>query len=106
MKDTNNAIRFQKTLGNLSRRFLGQAFTVAGTAIVAPKMLDHNRVAEAQQSPIDRHSPIRGETSVTLIINGQSHQVNIEPRVTLLDVLRERLQLTGTRSGSSHCDRI
>jgi xanthine dehydrogenase YagT iron-sulfur-binding subunit len=92
----------RKLLGTSRRRFLGQALTAAGTAIVAPKMLDHNSVAEAQQSPVDHHSPIRGETPVTLVINGQPHQVNIEPRVTLLDVLRERLKLTGTKKGCDH----
>jgi xanthine dehydrogenase YagT iron-sulfur-binding subunit len=36
-----------------------------------------------------------------LEINGQSHALDIEPRVTLLDALRERLGLTGTKKG---CD--
>ena len=36
-----------------------------------------------------------------LDINGEAHALDIEPRVTLLDVLRERLGLTGTKKG---CD--
>ena len=36
-----------------------------------------------------------------LDINGQMHELDIEPRVTLLDALREQLQLTGTKKG---CD--
>ncbi|HBB30729.1 MAG TPA: xanthine dehydrogenase [Cyanobacteria bacterium UBA8803] len=90
----------QKRLGTSRRRFLGQALTAAGTAIVAPKVLDGANPAEAQPS-IDRHTLIRGETPVMLTINGQRQTVNIEPRVTLLDVLRERLALTGTKKG---CD--
>jgi len=39
---------------------------------------------------------------LTLRINGEDHTLNIEPRVTLLDALREVLQLTGTKKG---CDR-
>lgn len=39
--------------------------------------------------------------AVTLEINGQSHQLSLDPRVTLLDLLRERLDLTGTKKG---CD--
>jgi xanthine dehydrogenase YagT iron-sulfur-binding subunit len=39
---------------------------------------------------------------VTLRINGAEHQLAIEPRVTLLDALREVLHLTGTKKG---CDR-
>jgi xanthine dehydrogenase YagT iron-sulfur-binding subunit len=36
-----------------------------------------------------------------LDINGQVHDLEVEPRVTLLDALRERLGLTGTKKG---CD--
>jgi xanthine dehydrogenase YagT iron-sulfur-binding subunit len=39
---------------------------------------------------------------VTLRINGATHDLMIEPRVTLLDALREVLELTGTKKG---CDR-
>ena len=38
---------------------------------------------------------------VTLNVNGHAHALQIEPRVTLLDALRERLALTGTKKG---CD--
>jgi xanthine dehydrogenase YagT iron-sulfur-binding subunit len=45
---------------------------------------------------------VQGETPVTLAINGQTHTLNLEPRVTLLDALRERLGLTGTKKGCDH----
>ena len=38
---------------------------------------------------------------VTLSINGETHVLDIEPRVSLLDALREHLGLTGTKKG---CD--
>jgi xanthine dehydrogenase YagT iron-sulfur-binding subunit len=40
--------------------------------------------------------------TVTMIVNRQTQRVTIEPRMTLLDVLRENLALTGTKKG---CDR-
>ncbi|HYZ23194.1 MAG TPA: 2Fe-2S iron-sulfur cluster-binding protein [Rhodopila sp.] len=40
--------------------------------------------------------------TLTLVVNSQSYNVTIEPRMTLLDVLREDLALTGTKKG---CDR-
>jgi xanthine dehydrogenase YagT iron-sulfur-binding subunit len=41
--------------------------------------------------------------SISLTINGEVRQVDLDdPRVTLLDLLRERLDLTGTKKG---CDR-
>jgi xanthine dehydrogenase YagT iron-sulfur-binding subunit len=39
--------------------------------------------------------------SVTLRINGAEHRLSLDPRVTLLDALREHLHLTGTKKG---CD--
>jgi xanthine dehydrogenase YagT iron-sulfur-binding subunit len=48
------------------------------------------------------HPAVAGaEIDVSLDINGKIHQLRLEPRVTLLDALRERLQLTGTKKG---CD--
>src|SRR5215475_2537918 len=41
--------------------------------------------------------------SISLIVNGERRNVELkDPRVTLLDLLRERLHLTGTKKG---CDR-
>ena len=40
-------------------------------------------------------------TTLTLTINGRPETLDVEPRVTLLDALRERLGLTGTKKG---CD--
>jgi xanthine dehydrogenase YagT iron-sulfur-binding subunit len=43
----------------------------------------------------------RFETPATAYveINGVDHQLELPPRVTLLDMLRERLQFTGTKKG-------
>jgi xanthine dehydrogenase YagT iron-sulfur-binding subunit len=41
------------------------------------------------------------ETAVTLRVNGVDHQLRLDPRVTLLDALRDALGLTGTKKG---CD--
>src|SRR5207248_7574864 len=39
---------------------------------------------------------------VTLQINGREYHLEIEARVTLLDALRENLQLPGTKKGCDH----
>jgi xanthine dehydrogenase YagT iron-sulfur-binding subunit len=48
-----------------------------------------------------RDTTVAGAVEVALRVNGAEHRVAIEPRVTLLDALRERLGLTGTKKG---CD--
>lgn len=35
-------------------------------------------------------------------VNGVAHRLSVEPRVTLLDLLREQLHLTGTKKGCDH----
>lgn len=39
---------------------------------------------------------------VSLTVNGTAHEMMLEPRVTLLDLLREQLKLTGTKKGCDH----
>ena len=43
-----------------------------------------------------------GTVPVTLHVNGTAHTLQIEPRVTLLDALRERIGLTGSKKGCDH----
>jgi aerobic carbon-monoxide dehydrogenase small subunit len=40
--------------------------------------------------------------NVTLVINGQTHTLDLEPRRTLLDAIREECGLTGTHAGCEH----
>ena len=43
-----------------------------------------------------------GTIPVSLNINGETKSLNLEPRVTLLDALREDVGLTGTKKGCDH----
>ncbi|OUL22293.1 2Fe-2S iron-sulfur cluster-binding protein [Nostoc sp. 106C] len=87
----------EKGGGKTSRRgFLGQALTAAGTAIAAPTLLNQASMAkEATQNS-------QGEITVKLTVNGEQQTLNIEPRVTLLDALREHLGLVGSKKGCDH----
>src|SRR5690349_24809940 len=39
---------------------------------------------------------------VALIVNGQPYELDLDPRTSLLDALREHLQLTGSKKGCDH----
>jgi xanthine dehydrogenase YagT iron-sulfur-binding subunit len=43
-----------------------------------------------------------GRLNVALKVNGQEHEISIDPRTTLLDCLRDVLDLTGTKKGCDH----
>ena len=42
------------------------------------------------------------EKKVSITVNGKAHQASIEPRMTLLDFLRDEAGLTGTHAGCEH----
>jgi xanthine dehydrogenase YagT iron-sulfur-binding subunit len=85
--------------GKHSRRiFLVRA--AAGVALLTP--FESARLFPAALAANVTVAP-RGPQPVemTLSVNGANHTLALEPRVTLLDALRERLDLTGTKKG---CD--
>ena len=81
---------------NSRRSFLKQSTLLTAVALAPPVALkaagEHwdERLAEAIEN-----------VPLSLEVNGVKHSMKIDPRVTLLDLLRERLQLTGTKKG---CD--
>ena len=62
---------------------------------------DWFKIVKSQTTPIAPTLSTDG-AEVTFNINGIQQTVNIEPSVTLLDVLRERIGLTGTKKGCNH----
>jgi xanthine dehydrogenase YagT iron-sulfur-binding subunit len=63
---------------------------------------DANFKANAPDAVAKAVKPDLEKISMSLIVNGQRRALTIEPRMTLLDALREELALTGTKKG---CDR-
>jgi len=81
------------------RELLVAALAAAITAAVLDACAGAQRREE--ESPQKLSAPGAGMVDVTLIVNGEKRALRIEPRVTLLDALRENLGLTGTKKG---CD--
>jgi xanthine dehydrogenase YagT iron-sulfur-binding subunit len=71
---------------------------VAGAAVV-PIAMSMNSDATAQ--PRAANGASSSAVSVNLTVNGTRHALTLDPRSTLLDVLREHLDLTGSKKG---CD--
>ena len=83
--------------GKTSRRgFLGTALTTAGAAITVPALLNNSNVAQ------DIPSEPTDVMNISLNINGKTESLDVEPRVTLLDALRENLGLVGSKKGCDH----
>ncbi|MGC2658035.1 MAG: 2Fe-2S iron-sulfur cluster-binding protein [Bryobacteraceae bacterium] len=71
------------------REFVGTVIAGSAAIAVLPGLADA-QTAQSHTIPL------------TLTINGESHTANIDSRVTLLDLLREQLHLTGTKKGCDH----
>jgi xanthine dehydrogenase YagT iron-sulfur-binding subunit len=73
-----------------------------GTAVAVGGAVGASQAAPAEAAPAQRPAPAKPVTaSIRLRVNGTEHQLMVDPRTTLLDALRERLHLTGTKKG---CD--
>lgn len=74
-----------------------------GAAALAAEGLATAARAQEKEAPADlianADGILRGETPIVLTINGQKRQVTVEPRTTLLNALRDRLDpaLTGPK---------
>ncbi len=82
------------------RRFIKQIAGTSAAIAIAPGLL--NSVPGGQVDPASTAGPASGPVRIQLKINGKTHVLEIDSRVTLLDALRERLQLTGSKKGCDH----
>ena len=87
------------------RRFLQSA--MAGAALTAAPLSAQRAQAATPDTPAVAPAPMTSSTTgaprpVELDINGRRYALQLEPRVTLLDALRDYAGLVGTKKG---CDR-
>jgi xanthine dehydrogenase YagT iron-sulfur-binding subunit len=90
--------------GKFSRRsFLTQLGAAGLAATAAPLAHAAGAVDAPVQDAADQAAEaVPGAVPMTLRVNGQDHKLMLEPRVTLLDALRENLHMFGTKKGCDH----
>ena len=81
------------------RRFLKQVGGTGAAITIGPSLMGFAAVQAAESAPT---AAAVTPSKVTLKINGKEHPLEIDPRTTLLDALREHLQLTGSKKGCDH----
>jgi len=91
----NDSVKDKRAKSGFSRRGLLQGAGVSAGAVGAAALAPE---AEAQAAP----KVLSGEVEITLDVNGKKRSVKVEPRTTLLDALRNRMDLTGAKRV---CDR-
>jgi xanthine dehydrogenase YagT iron-sulfur-binding subunit len=91
------------SLSGFSRRSFLARLSASGIAASTVGLLQNVAAAQTETSPapavpVGDASPV----PITLNVNGRDYPLKLEPRVTLLDTLRERLHLFGTKKGCDH----
>jgi xanthine dehydrogenase YagT iron-sulfur-binding subunit len=76
------------------RSFLKKSTALVAMAVASPTII---KAAENDE----KIAAYFEKVPLQLEVNGMAHSLSVEPRVTLLDLLREQLHLTGTKKG---CD--
>lgn len=75
---------------------------LAGLTAAGAPWLGKANAQQASTGPAPPAPRTVGAVPVVLKVNGTEHHVQLEPRVTLLDALRENLQQFGTKKGCDH----
>ncbi len=96
MPDDQDPKNSSATNTGVSRR----EFLKIGGITVAVPLVAGPRVVEAAGEPVKVYGP--GKVPIELTVNGKKHALQLEPRVTLLDALRDSLDITGAKRV---CDR-
>lgn len=88
-------------LGRVSRRSFLSQLGAAGVAVTARPLA---AASPAAPPPVVENGKekIEGSIAVSLRVNGKPLNLQIDPRATLLDCLREYADLTGTKKGCDH----
>jgi xanthine dehydrogenase YagT iron-sulfur-binding subunit len=92
-------------LGAARRKFLGQVSTTTAALLAANLISEQQALAfdEVLTDSIIEAAPFdENALTVKLNINGAAQTLTLDSRVTLLDALRERLNLTGSKKGCDH----
>jgi xanthine dehydrogenase YagT iron-sulfur-binding subunit len=92
-------------LGRVSRRSFLSQLGAAGVAAASagPLAAAAQPVAAQSAAPVEAGGEkIEGAITLNLRVNGKPLQVEVDPRATLLDTLRESANLTGTKKGCDH----
>jgi hypothetical protein len=84
------------------RRFLKQMGGTSAAITLGPAVMGMGTAFAAEAPPKPAGGTPAGTASVRFKINGKTEALEIDPRVTLLDALRERLKLTGSKKGCDH----
>ncbi len=87
-----------------NRRHFLKLMSIGGASVLAANLLGAEQVLARPLAPEEATTAaaIENGVKISFNINGASHSLTVDSRMTLLDTVRERLQLTGSKKGCDH----
>ncbi|KLD75891.1 aldehyde oxidoreductase, partial [Xanthomonas hyacinthi DSM 19077] len=99
LSDDEAALARRLGINGLSRREFLALLSAAGLSSAGGQIVFSDAAFAA---PAASTATPQNAMPVVLQVNGQRHALQLDPRTTLLDALREHLALTGTKKGCDH----
>jgi xanthine dehydrogenase YagT iron-sulfur-binding subunit len=101
-KEAQEGTAEQSLFGRITRRSFLSHLGAAGIAATASPVLAATAIQEPPAADAAAEATAGGTVPLTLRVNGKNRVLRVDPRTTLLDCLRENLNLPGTKKGCDH----
>jgi xanthine dehydrogenase YagT iron-sulfur-binding subunit len=88
--------------GESRRRFLGQASAATLSLLAYQVLAEQKALAFSETESLESAASLENPVKVAFKVNGAEKSLDVDSRMTLLDALRERLGLTGSKKGCDH----
>ena len=81
------------------RDFLKTSMMASTAILTASRLLTDGGLSDVEAAPLQSATET---VAIRLRVNGQNYGLRLDPRTSLLDLLREKLDLPGTKKGCNH----
>ncbi len=101
-----SALIADMAMGKMPRRDFMKVMSATGAGVFGMQMLTQQKIAaqtaELAEGMTGASAASLPSIPVKFTVNGAARELDLDPRVTLLDALRHKLEMTGTKKGCDH----
>ena len=101
-----SALIAEMAMGKMPRRDFMKVMSATGAGVFGMQMLTQEKIAAQTAALAEGATGVSAASlpsvAVKFTVNGVAKELDLDPRVTLLDALRHKLEMTGTKKGCDH----
>ena len=106
LTEDESALIAEMAMGKVHRRDFLKTMSATGAGVFGMQMLTQEKIAAQTAELADGMTGASAASlptiTVSFTVNGAARELDLDPRVTLLDALRHKLEMTGTKKGCDH----